>query len=55
MHTARPCRGPEKKFGFEVTSGGWVVQAAVIAAWTIGKRGREVVGYYRRRGGHMSW
>jgi hypothetical protein len=32
-------------FSFEVTSDGWVIQAAPIAAWTIGRRGPKVVGY----------
>ncbi len=34
---------------------GWVIQAASVAAWTIGRRGRQVVGYYRQRGGRVSW
>jgi hypothetical protein len=42
-------------FSFQVTSDGWVIQAAPIAAWTIGRRGRKVVGHYRRRGGRVSW
>ena len=42
-------------FSFEVTSDGWVIQAAPIAAWTISRRGRKVVGYYRRRGGRVRW
>jgi hypothetical protein len=46
---------PGACFGFEVTDDGWVIQAAPIAAWTIGRRGREVVSYYRRRGGLVSW
>jgi len=41
-------------FGFEVTDDGWVIEAAPIAAWTIGRRGREAVGYYRRSG-RVSW
>jgi hypothetical protein len=27
-------------FGFEVTSDGWIIEAAPNAAWTVGKRGR---------------
>jgi hypothetical protein len=42
-------------FGFEVTDDGWVIQAAPIASWTIGRRGRQVVAYYRQRGGLVSW
>jgi hypothetical protein len=46
---------PSACFGFEVTSDGWIVQAAPIAAWTVGRRGRAVVAYYRQRGGRVSW
>jgi hypothetical protein len=42
-------------FGFEVTDDGWVIAAAPIAAWTIGKRGRAVVHHYRSRGALVSW
>jgi hypothetical protein len=42
-------------FGFEVTDDGWVIEAAPIAAWTIGKHGRQVVSHYRGRGGRVSW
>jgi hypothetical protein len=42
-------------FGFEVTSDGWIIEAAPIAAWTVGRRGRQVVAYYRSRGGRVSW
>jgi hypothetical protein len=42
-------------FGFEVTKDGWVIEAAPIAAWTIDGRGRQVVAYYRNRGGRVSW
>jgi hypothetical protein len=42
-------------FGFEVTDDGWVIEAAPIAAWTIGRRGRQVVAHYRQRGGLVSW
>ncbi len=42
-------------FGFEVTDDGWVIAAAPIAAWTVGKRGRAVVAYYRKRGGRVGW
>jgi hypothetical protein len=42
-------------FGFEVTDDGWVIQAAPVAAWTVGRRGRQVVTYYRQRGGRVSW
>ncbi len=41
--------------GFEVTSDGWVIQAAPIAAWTVGKRGRAVVAHYRQQGGQVTW
>jgi hypothetical protein len=46
---------PRACFGFEVTSDGWVIQAAPTAAWTIGRRGRAVVHYYRQRGGRAGW
>lgn len=46
---------PRACFGLEVTDDGWVIEAAPIAAWTIGRRGRQVVGYYRQRGGRVSW
>jgi hypothetical protein len=46
---------PGACFGFEVTSDGWVVQAAPIAAWTIGKRGRAIVHHYQGQGGQVSW
>jgi hypothetical protein len=46
---------PGACFGFEVTSDGWVIQAALIAAWTIGRRGRAVVACYRARGGQVGW
>jgi hypothetical protein len=42
-------------FGFEVTDDGWIIEAAPIAAWTIGKRGRAVVHYHRQRGGRVCW
>jgi hypothetical protein len=42
-------------FGLEVTDDGWIIQAAPIAAWTIGNRGRQVVAHYRGRGGQVSW
>jgi hypothetical protein len=42
-------------FGFEVTSDGWVIQAAPIPAWTVGKRGRDVVTHYRQRSGRVGW
>ena len=42
-------------FGFEVTNDGWIIEAAPIAAWTIGKRGRAVVHYHRQRGGRVCW
>lgn len=41
-------------FGFEVTDDGWVIQAAPVAAWTVGRRGRQVVAYYCR-GDRVSW
>jgi len=41
--------------GFEVTDDGWVIAAAPIAAWTVGRRGRAVVAYYRQRGGRVCW
>jgi hypothetical protein len=34
---------PGACFSFKVTSDGWIVQAASIAAWTIGKRGRAEI------------
>jgi hypothetical protein len=34
-------------FGFEVTGDGWVIEAAPIADWTVGRRGRQVVASYR--------
>jgi hypothetical protein len=46
---------PWAYFGFEVPDDGWVIQAAPIADWTIGRRGCEMVGDYRQRGGQVSW
>jgi hypothetical protein len=46
---------PRACFGFEVIDDGWVIQAAPLAAWSIGRRGRVVVHYYRQRGGRVSW
>jgi hypothetical protein len=42
-------------FGLEVSDDGWIIQAAPIAGWTVGKRGRQVVAHYRSRGGRVSW
>jgi hypothetical protein len=39
----------EACFGFEVNDQGVIVNAAPIARWTLGRRGRQVVAYYRRR------
>ena len=41
---------PHAVFGL-VVRGGVVVEAAPIARWSLGMRGRNVVSYYRARGG----
>ena len=46
---------PEACFGFEVNDQGVIVNAAPIARWTLGRRDRQVVAYYRRGGGRVSW
>ena len=46
---------PSACFGFEVDQDGTITFAAPIARWTLGKRGREVVAYYRKRGGEVTW
>jgi len=40
---------PHATFGL-VVHDGWVVDAAPIARWAIGKRERYVADYFRRRG-----
>ncbi|MFA4971556.1 MAG: hypothetical protein WC683_03005 [bacterium] len=37
-------------FGIIVAADGSVMEAAPIAKWSVGKRGREVVRYFRERG-----
>ena len=54
-HVAGTGRRALGALGFEVTDDGWVIQAAPVAAWTVGRRGRQVVTYYRQRGGRVSW
>lgn len=41
-------------FGLVIVDG-VVARAPPIAFWTIGRLGREVVAYYRRKGAHVSW
>ena len=41
-------------FGFEVTDG-LVTRTAPIAKWTVGRSGRDMVGYYRDRGARVTW
>lgn len=41
-------------FGFEV-AGGHVVRAAPVAGWMVGKRGAEMVTYWRSRGATVTW
>jgi hypothetical protein len=42
--------------GIEVTDDGWVIEAAPVTGWTIGRRGWEVAAAYCRRcGGPVSW
>ena len=45
---------PHACFAFEVTDG-LVTRAAPIAGWTVGKPGRDVVGYYRDRDAQVTW
>lgn len=45
---------PDAVFSFEVEDG-VVVEAAPICRWAVGKRGREVVAYWRRRGATVTW
>jgi len=42
-------------FGLVVDDAGVVVEAAPIARWAEGRRGREVVRYFRGRGAKVSW
>jgi hypothetical protein len=46
---------PRTRFAFEVDDQGVIVVAAPVARWTIGRRGREVVAHYQRRGSRVSW
>ena len=41
-------------FGFIVKKG-VVVEAAPIAKWSIGRSGKSVVKYWRKRGGKVTW
>lgn len=41
-------------FGLVVV-GGVVTEAAPIARWCVGKRGRDAVRYWRRRGATVIW
>jgi hypothetical protein len=46
---------PHACFAFEVDDQGVIVAAAPSARWTLGRRGRELVGYYRQRCGEVTW
>ena len=45
---------PNAVFGFDVVDG-VVANAAPIACWMNGKRGKDMVGYWRKRGATVSW
>lgn len=42
-------------FGFDVDESGIVTIAAPIAAWMVGKLGRDMVTYWLQRGAEVTW
>lgn len=42
-------------FGLIVDDAGFVTEAAPIAKWSEGRRGRDVVRYFRERGAKVTW